>query len=51
MNRSVLIGIVCLLPLTLVAAEPKPPATVAELFADFDPRHDPLDTKLVREWE
>ena len=51
MNRSVLIGIVCLLPLTLVAAEPKCPATVAELFADFDPRHDPLDTKLVREWE
>ena len=51
MNRSVLIGIACLLPLTLVAAEPKPPATVAELFADFDPRKDPLDATLVREWE
>ena len=51
MNRSVLFGIVCLLPLPLVAAEPKSPATVAELFADFDPRKDPLDTKLVREWE
>ena len=51
MSRSVLIGIACLLPLTVAAAEPKPPATVAELFADFDPRKDPLDVKLVREWE
>jgi hypothetical protein len=51
MNRSVLIGIFYLLPFTLVAAEPKPPATVAELFADFDPRKDPLDTEVVREWE
>lgn len=51
MNRSVPIGIACLLPLTLVAAEPKAPATVTELFADFDPRKDPLDAELVREWE
>lgn len=28
-----------------------PPATVRELFADFDPRRAPLDTRLVREWE
>lgn len=27
------------------------PKTVTELFADFDPRKDPLDTKVVREWE
>ncbi len=27
------------------------PQTVRELFADFDPRKDPLDTKVVREWE
>ena len=51
MNRSVLIGIVCLLPLTVVAAEPRCPTTIAELFADFDPRKEPLDAKLLREWE
>ena len=27
------------------------PRTVKELFADFDPRKDPLDVKVVREWE
>jgi dienelactone hydrolase len=27
------------------------PKTAKELFADFDPRQDPLDTKVVREWE
>ncbi len=47
---GVLIGIVCGLP-AVVAAEPKPPATVGELFADVDPRKDPLDAKVVREWE
>lgn len=31
--------------------EPKAPGTVRELFADFDPRKDPLDVKVVREWE
>lgn len=31
--------------------EPKSPATVKELFADFDPRKDPLHAKVVREWE
>ncbi|NBV46351.1 MAG: hypothetical protein EBR86_12125 [Planctomycetia bacterium] len=51
MNRCVLIGIAFVLSLPLVAAEPKSPATVTELYADFDPRKDPLDTKLVREWE
>jgi dienelactone hydrolase len=51
MNRCVLIGIAFLLPLPLFAAEPKSPATVTDLYADFDPRKDPLDVKLVREWE
>ena len=27
------------------------PATVKGLWADFDPRQEPLDTKVVREWE
>lgn len=27
------------------------PTTVQELYADFDPRKDPLDVQLVREWE
>lgn len=27
------------------------PSTVQELFADFDPRREPLDTKLIRQWE
>lgn len=30
---------------------PKAPATVQELWAGFDPRKDPLETRLVREWE
>ena len=51
MTRNVLIGLACLLPSVLLAAEPKAPAMVKELFADIDPRKDPLDTKLVREWE
>lgn len=32
-------------------ARSQTPKTVKELWADFDPRKDPLDTKLVREWE
>ncbi len=46
-----LIGFACHLPFTSLANEPNVPTTVMELFADFDPRHDPLDTKVVREWE
>lgn len=43
---------ILLAPILDVAAdEPKVPATVKELFADFDPRQAPLDTKVVREWE
>lgn len=36
---------------TLADDEPKVPATVKELFADFDHRKDPLDAKMVRERE
>ena len=38
-------------PLAAPAAEPKAPDTVTALWADFDPRKDALDAKLVREWE
>jgi hypothetical protein len=51
MNWSFLIGVVFLLPVFVLADEPKASATVKELFADFDPRKDALDTKVVREWE
>ncbi len=37
-----------LLLTTLPAAES--PASVAELWADFDPRKDPLETEVIREW-
>lgn len=46
-----LIGLTCLLHNVIYADEPKAPATVKELFADFDPRKDPLDAKIVREWD
>jgi hypothetical protein len=34
------------------AAEPSPdvPRSVTELWADFDPRRDPLETEVIREW-
>ncbi len=63
MNSSLALGLVLALPAVLIAAEPKAPATVKppatvnvpatvkELFADFDPRKDPLDAKIVRQWE
>ena len=50
--------IICRLLLTVVItsnlhAEPqsKAPRSVEALWADFDPRKDPLDAKTVREWE
>ena len=48
---NILIAIACLLPTVLAADELKTPATVKELWADFDPRKDALDGKVVREWE
>ncbi|MBU6295088.1 MAG: alpha/beta hydrolase, partial [Planctomycetes bacterium] len=35
----------------LAPAADKPPATVAELWADVDPRRDPLEVSIVRSWE
>jgi dienelactone hydrolase len=51
MNRYIRLGFVFLLPTFLYADEPKAPSTAKELWADFDPRKDPLDAKVVREWE
>jgi len=31
-------------------AASEPPVTVAELWADFDPRKDPLEVEVIREW-
>ncbi len=39
------------MPVAIRAEEPKAPATVKQLFSDFDPRKAPLDAKVVREWE
>jgi dienelactone hydrolase len=35
----------------LSADQPRSPATVTELFADFDPRNEPLDIQVIRQWE
>lgn len=37
--------------ISLVADEPKAPGTVKALWADFDPRKDAVDAKVVRHWE
>ena len=37
--------------LACAADKPKAPVTVQELRAGFDPRKEPLDTTVVREWE
>lgn len=39
------------LPRDVCAEGPLPPATVQELFADYDPRHDALDAQVVRTWQ
>lgn len=49
-----LIAALCLAftPLMVLAAdEAKAPGTVEALWADFDPRQEALDAKVVREWE
>ncbi|QDU29468.1 Acetyl xylan esterase (AXE1) [Anatilimnocola aggregata] len=53
MNRYwIAVLFAALVPFIAFAAdEPKAPSTVKELFADFDPRKDELDAKVVREWE
>ena len=40
--------VACAAAASLPAAEP--PVTVAELWADFDPRQDPLEVEVIREW-
>ena len=40
--------VACAAAASLPAAEP--PGTVAELWADFDPRQDPLEVEVIREW-
>lgn len=44
----VVLGFLCL-PATTARAEA--PRTVETLWSDFDPRRDPLDSQLVREWD
>ena len=55
LTSHVILAMVTLLgfftPIMAFADEPKAPTTVKELWADFDPRKDELDTKVVREWE
>ena len=48
---NILIGLVLFLPTVIYADEPKAPATVETLWADYNPRKEPLDAKVVREWE
>ncbi len=52
MNCFLIAIFIMLTPIMMLAAdEPKAPETVKELWADFDPRKDALDAKIVREWE
>ena len=37
--------------LAAVGEAPQVPRTVKELWSDFDPQKEPLDTHVVREWE
>lgn len=51
-HRFWTIAICAFFPLVALAAdEPKAPGTVETLWADFDPRKEDLDVKVVREWE
>ncbi|MCP5560952.1 MAG: acetylxylan esterase [Verrucomicrobiaceae bacterium] len=40
-----------ILVFVLTSIRAQPPQTVAELWADFDPRQDPLEVEVVREWK
>lgn len=52
MKWPVVIGVALSILSSLApAAEPPPPASVDQLFAEYDPRREPLDAKIVREWE
>lgn len=39
------------LAIALPIAEAEPPQNVAQLWSDFDPRRDPLDVEVIREWK
>ena len=41
----------CFPPVAVVGQPPQVPRTVEELWSDFDPRKEPLDAKVVREWQ
>lgn len=45
-----LIALILLLPLTAFSDDPAP-QNVVELWADFDPRQEPLEVEVVREWK
>lgn len=47
LHTSLLLGLLCL---SAGAAEPARPRTVQQLWADYDPRAEPLEVKVVREW-
>ena len=48
---NILLCLASLLATTATADAPKAPGTVKELWADYDPRQEPLDARIVREWE
>ena len=48
---ALIFPVFCFPPLTVVGQPPQVPRTVKELWSDFDPRKEPLDAKVVREWE
>ena len=39
------------LPFFTLTNAAEPPQSVTELWADFDPRKDPLETEIIREWK
>lgn len=51
MRSLLLIALLCWWTSIGSAAEPTAPTSVEALFANFDPRQDPLETRLVRQWE
>ena len=48
---ALIVPVLCCPPLTVVGEPPQVPRTVKELWSDFDPRKEPLDAHVVREWE
>lgn len=46
-----LVAILCFPPWVAAGEPPAAPRTVKALWSDFDPRSDPLDVQVVREWE